>query len=68
VQPKFVIAFDLTTKDIQLPFTIPNYQVQVHDNCKFLFAASMKLMEGDAQEAKLEKSKLWISLKNMFQL
>lgn len=68
VQPKFIIAFDLQTKEIQLPFTIPNYQVQVHDNCKFLFAASLKTMEGDSQEAKLEKSKLWASLKNMFQL
>jgi hypothetical protein len=68
VQPKFIIAFDLQTKEIQLPFTIPNYQVQVHDNCKFLFASSLKTMEGDSQEAKMEKSKLWASLKNMFQL
>lgn len=68
IQPKFIIAFDLQTKEIQLPFTIPNYQVQVHDNCKFLFAASLTTMEGDSQEAKLEKSKLWASLKNMFQL
>jgi hypothetical protein len=68
VQPKFIIAFDLQPKEIQLPFTIPNYQVQVHDNCKFLFASSLKTMEGDSQEAKLEKSKLWASLKNMFQL
>lgn len=68
LQPKFIISFDLQTKEIQLPFTIPNYQVQLHDNCKFLFASSLKTMEGDSQEAKLEKSKLWVSLKNMFQL
>jgi hypothetical protein len=68
LQPKFIIAFDLQTKEIQLPFTIPNYQVQHHDNCKFLFASSLKTMEGDSQAAKLEKSKLWMSLKNMFQL
>lgn len=68
LQPKFIIAFDLQTKEIQLPFTIPTYQVQLHDNCKFLFAASLKTMEGDSQDAKLEKSKLWMSLKNMFQL
>lgn len=68
LQPKFIISFDLQTKEIQLPFTIPNYQVQLHDNCKFLFASSLKTMEDDSQEAKLEKSKLWVSLKNMFQL
>jgi hypothetical protein len=68
LQPKFIIAFDLQPKEIQLPFTIPNYQVQQHDNCKFLFASTLKTMEGDSKEAKLEKSKLWMSLKNMFQL
>jgi hypothetical protein len=68
LQPKFVLVFDLETKDIKLPFTIPNYQVQAHDNCKFLFASSLSKMEGDSQESKLEKSKLWMSLKNMFQL
>jgi anti-anti-sigma regulatory factor len=68
LQPKFIIAFDLQPKEIQLPFTIPNYQVQLHDNCKFLFASTLKMMEGDSKEAKLEKSKLWMSLKNMFQL
>jgi hypothetical protein len=68
LQPKFVLVFALETKDIKLPFTIPNYQVQSHDNCKFLFASSLTKMDGDAQEAKIEKSKLWMSLKNMFQL
>jgi hypothetical protein len=68
LQPKFVLVFALETKDIKLPFTIPYYQVQLHDNCKFLFASSLTKMDGDSKEAKIEKSKLWMSLKNMFQL
>lgn len=68
LQPKFILVFGLETKDIQLPFTIPNFQVQSHDNCKFLFSSSLTKMDGDSQEAKIEKSKLWMSLKNMFQL
>ena len=68
LQPKFVLVFDLETKEIKLPFAMPNYQVQSHDNCKFLFASSLTKMDGDSQEAKTEKSKLWMSLKNMFQL
>lgn len=68
LQPKFVLVFDLETKEIKLPFTMPNYQVQSHDNCKFLFTSSLTKMDGDSQEAKMEKSKLWMSLKNMFQL
>lgn len=68
LQPKFILVFDLETKHLKLPFNIPNYQVQLHDNCKFLFAASLTKMDGDSQESKVEKSKLWMSLKNMFQL
>jgi hypothetical protein len=68
LQPKFILVFDLETKDIKLPFNIPHFQVQSHDNCKFLFSTSLTKMDGDSQEAKIEKSKLWMSLKNMFQL
>lgn len=65
---QFLLTFDLEPKDLKLPFTIPNYQVQSHDNCKFLFASSLVKMDADSLEAKTEKSKLWMSLKNMFQL
>ncbi len=68
LQSKFFLVFDLEPKELRLPFTIPNYQVQSHDNCKFLFASSLTKMDSDTQDAKLEKSKLWMSLKNMFQL
>jgi hypothetical protein len=68
LQSKFVLVFDLEPKDLKLPFTIPNYQVQSHDNCKFLFASSLSKMDSDTQDSKIEKSKLWNSLKNMFQL
>ncbi len=68
LHPKFVLVFDLETKEIALPFTIPNFQVQQHDNCKFLFSTSLTKMDGDGQEEKIEKSKLWMSLKNLFQL
>jgi len=68
LQSKFLILFDLTTADLQLPFNIPLYQVQAYDHCSILLASSLTKMLGDSQEAKLEKSKLWVSLKNMFQL
>lgn len=68
LQSNYILVFDLEAKELNLPFIIPNYQVQSHDNCKFLFASSLTKMDNDTQEAKLEKSKLWTSLKNMFQL
>ena len=66
--PQHLILFGVTAKQIQLPFTVPNYQVQKYDNCSFLIAAGLETMLGDSQEAKLEKSKLWLSLKKMFNM
>nr|WP_294996475.1 hypothetical protein [uncultured Sediminibacterium sp.] len=68
LHPKYLMVFDIAAADLQLPFDLPNYQVQAYDNCSMLFAPSLELMTADTKEAKLEKSKLWLSLKNMFNL
>ncbi|OYU55847.1 MAG: hypothetical protein CFE25_00925 [Chitinophagaceae bacterium BSSC1] len=66
--PKIVLVFDLSPKELKLPFTIPFYQVQDYAQCRFLFAPSLTKMEGDHAEAKAEKTKLWNSLKILFGL
>ncbi len=66
--PKIVLAFDLSPKELKLPFTIPVYQVQDYAQCRFLFAPSLTKMEADNAEAKAEKTKLWNSLKTLFGL
>jgi len=66
LSPRFLWLFGVTAQQIQLPFTVPHYQVQQHDNCNFLLAPSLATMLGSTQEAKLEKSKLWLCLKKMF--
>jgi len=66
--PKHMILFDIEATSIQMPFKLPFYQVQGYDQCSILFAPSLNTMMGDSREAKLEKSKLWLSLKNMFNL
>jgi len=68
LQPRFMLVFDITAATLQLPFDLPNYQVQAYDQCSLLFAPSLDLMTDDSREAKLEKSKLWLSLKNMFNI
>lgn len=64
--PEFLLMLDVTAKEIQLPFTVPHYQIQKYNQCSFLLAPSLQTMQGNTQEAKLEKSKLWLSLKKMF--
>jgi len=66
--PEFLLLLDISAKEIQLPFTVPNYQIQQYNNCKFLLSPSLKIIQGNTQEAKLEKSKLWLSLKKMFNI
>ncbi|MDZ4071554.1 MAG: hypothetical protein U1C70_07005 [Sediminibacterium sp.] len=66
--PKYMILFDIEASLIRMPFKLPLYQVQLYDQCSLLFAPSFHTMMGDSREAKLEKSKLWLSLKNMFNL
>lgn len=68
LQPVVLLAFDVNLQQLQLPFTIPHYQVQPYDQCQFLSAPSLQTMLGESKEAKLEKTKLWLSLKKIFQL
>lgn len=65
---KFLLLFNVETNIINLPFMLPNYQVQAYNGCSILTASSFLNMQGNTQEAKIEKSKLWISLKNMFSI
>jgi hypothetical protein len=66
LSPGCLLLFGVTPKQVQIPFTMPNYQVQSYDNCNFLLAPPLDAMLGDTKEAKLEKSKLWLCLKKMF--
>ena len=66
LKPKQIILFNVTTNQIQLPFMIPLFQVQPYDDCSFLLAPALDQMLGSDQNAKLEKSKLWLCLKKMF--
>lgn len=66
LSPAFLIAFGVTAQAMQLPFTIPNYQIQNYDHCQFLLSMPLESMLQNSQDAKLEKSKLWLCLKKMF--
>jgi hypothetical protein len=68
LNPKVCILFDVQAAMVKLPFVIPNYQVQQYAGCQFLLAPALTKYEGDQPEAKLEKTKLWVSLKLIFKL
>ena len=66
--PHYFILFDVPTQNIQLPFTIPFYQLQQFGNTQFLLAPSLALMQGNTDAVKMEKSRLRLSLKKMFNI
>ena len=65
---KLVMIFDVssTTLKIKLPTTLYK-SIQLGDTY-LLFSNALSLMQGGDQSAKLEKSKLWAILKQLFQL
>ncbi len=65
--PRICLLFQVSTQQIQLPFQMPDYKVQSFGDCKFLCSASLNKMKGSGKEAKLEKTKLWMCLKTLFE-
>ena len=68
LNPVFFLLFDIAAQDIQLPFTVPNYQLQKFGNATFLLAPSLAMMQGNTEAVKMEKSRLWLSLKKLFDI
>ncbi len=65
--PEKVLMFDITTKEIGLPFIIPHYQVQHFNDCIYVCAPGIVLDNNEGDEnIKAEKKKLWASLKKIF--
>ena len=64
---KHVLLFGVTPAQMQMPFTMPDYQVQKHGECTVLRAPAITLtsIKNDAA-INTEKRKLWESLKKVF--
>ena len=66
LQPKHILMFDVSMQDLQLPFTIPNYQVQQYAGITFMTAPVVTLSHAATDAVKTEKRKLWEKLKLIF--
>ncbi|MFT4155767.1 hypothetical protein [Parafilimonas sp.] len=68
LQPQFLLTFGINALQIELPFSMPDYQVQQYDGCAIITAPALAQLNAATPAAKTEKSKLWNSLKKMFNL
>jgi uncharacterized protein YueI len=68
MQPQFLLMFGVSALQIELPFIMPDYKVQVCDNCSILIAPALRTLDQTSENAKNEKTKLWKSLRRMFEV
>ena len=61
---KVSLLFDVEPASFGLPMSFPHYQVQSFAGNSYLYSPSLKDLEND----KVEKSKLWVCLKKVFNL
>jgi hypothetical protein len=61
---KTVVCFGLTTTDLDLPFSIPSYQVQKFENTAYLIAPDLAALRDNPTEKKL----LWGALQKIYNL
>lgn len=61
---KIVLLFDIEPAVFGLPMSFPFYQIQAFAGNSFLYSPALKNIENN----KIEKSKLWVSLKRLFNL
>ncbi len=61
---RIVLLFEIEPAAFGLPMKFPYYQIQAFAGNSFLYSPSLKDLEND----RVEKSKLWVCLKRMFNL
>jgi hypothetical protein len=66
--PEKILLFDVDPSTIKLPFLVPPFQIQKFDNVTIMVAPPLHLLNQTAQDARLLKSKLWLSLKQVFNI
>lgn len=59
---KVMLLFGVAPADIDLPFTIPHFQIQEYNDQKYLSAPALDVLQNDVDQ----KKKLWTSLQQIF--
>jgi len=63
-----ILLFDVEPSSINLPFSIPYFQVQRYAGCTILSAPAFSLLNQPMEQSRLLKSQLWVSLKQLFNI
>lgn len=66
LQPSIILLFGLDPIAIKLPIQFPVFKQQAYDQCTYVSAPALEELVQPTQEGKLLKSKLWVTLKTLF--
>ncbi len=61
-EPRIILMFGVEPANIGLPFTIPDFQIQLYNNIQYHTAPPLDKLENDKQM----KQQLWENLKKLF--
>ncbi len=68
LQPQILVLFGLESVDIKLPFNFPQFKTQAYDGCTYLCVPSLNELDTETNESKILKSKLWVCLRQIFEI
>lgn len=63
-----ILLFDVEPSSINLPFSIPFFQVQQYAGSTILSAPAFGILNQPMEQSRLLKSQLWVSLKQLFNI
>ena len=66
--PRVVILFQVQPSEIDLPFSIPDFQPQAYAGVTYLKAPALNEINAASPEARVLKTKLWTNLQQIFKL
>jgi len=66
LQPRIVLLFGVEPTAIRLPINFPTFKQLSYDDCTYLSSPALDQLVPDTGDSKLLKSKLWVSLKTLF--
>jgi hypothetical protein len=66
LRPVKILMLGVEPSSINLPFNFPHFKSQSHAGCTYLCAPSLYELGMETADAKMLKTKLWVSLKEIF--
>jgi hypothetical protein len=68
LKPRKMLLLGPSPTELQLPLNFPQFKIQEHDHCSYVYAPGPKELNLDTQEGKILRTKLWVTLKQLFEV